>query len=169
MSHTLASDMAQRSLDALLERMERQNDFSADEARELLSGCAIQLSVLDRLWEQIQHCLDRGIEARRLRGLLTERASDLEMGIKALQTAVAKLKTARLPSEEKAEDAAMLERALQRTVDRRGVLLTLLNNLETPFRHLDFAMLPSGRQDPSAAGYIGLDELKTHLLSPKKT
>jgi hypothetical protein len=169
MPQTLASDMARKSLDVLLDRVERQHAFSAQEARELLNGCVIQVTVLDRLWEQIQRSLDRGIEGKQLRYLVEELVDALDRGTKAFRASSEKVKAADLPSPENAEGMSMLESAVQRAVDRRGALSGLLGRLETPPREFDPRALPPGRENPAATGYIGLDELTGRLLSPKQT
>jgi hypothetical protein len=169
MPQTLASDMARKSLDVLLDRVERQREFSAEEAREVLSGCLEQVAVLDRLWEQTQRSLDRGIEGKHLRFLLQELVDDLDRGTKAFRAASEKIKATNLPSPEKTEGVSMLESAVRRTVDRRGAASVLLGRLEAPPRPFDPGTLPPGREDPAAAGYIGLDDLTARLLSPKQT
>lgn len=169
MPQTLASDMARKSLDVLLDRVERPHEFSAEEARELLAGCVVQVAVLDRLWEQTQRCLDRGIEGKHLRFLLQELADDLDRGIKAFSAASEKVKATNLPSPEKMEGVSLLESAVRRAVDMRGASVDLLGRLEAPPRRFDPHTLPQDTGDPALAGYVGLDDLTARLLSPKQT
>jgi hypothetical protein len=43
MSQALASEMVRRSLNVFLDWVERQGEFSPEEARELLSSCEIPI------------------------------------------------------------------------------------------------------------------------------
>ena len=83
MAPTLPSDMTRKSVAVLLERVERQNDSSPDEAFELLAGCEIAFLVLEKQWLLIQDLLDRGTEGSKLIFRLKELLDALDLGVKA--------------------------------------------------------------------------------------
>jgi len=161
--------MARKSLDVLLDRVERQHELSPEEARDLLAGCTVQIAVLDRLCEQTKRSLDRGIEAQQLRSLVKELVDDLDRSIKAFSAACAKVNATDLPPPEKMETAAFLENAIHHALNMRGDLSTLLRRLETPPPQFDPRTFPAGREDPAAAGYISLDDVTARLLEPRQT
>src|SRR5438552_17112699 len=114
MPQTLASDMAQKSFGALLERVEQQHDFSPDEAQELLASCEIGSVVLERLGQLTQRFLDRGMERKKLTFLLREFVDVMNSGIRAFDRARERVNLADLTPEEKAEGISRLEQLGQR-------------------------------------------------------
>lgn len=164
MPQTIASDMVRKSFGALLERVERQGDFSPDEAQELLAGCEIGSLVLEQLWRLAQGCLDRGMESRKLTFLLKEFLDVIELAIKTFDAARAKVKVADFTSKERAEGLSMLELQGRRAAEMRDGLSALLRWLETPPKTLAPSVLPVGRGDREAEGYVDLDDLTTRLL-----
>jgi hypothetical protein len=168
MAQTLASDMVQKSLAVFSDRVQRQQLFSAAEARELLAGCPILFLSLEKLWELAQGFLDRGMESKRMIFLLKECADLLDWGIQALSKATERVEASELSADEKTEGEALLERARLQALEWRNELSKLVHRLETPPRPVDPAMLPGGRGDREAKGYVGLDEMTAHLISPKK-
>ena len=167
MAPTLPSDMTRKSVAVLLERVERQNASSSDEAFELLAGCEIAFLVLEKQWLLIQDLLDRGTEGSKLIFRLKELLDALDLGVKAFAIGVNQVKTAYLTSQEKAEGLAVIEKALRRVTDLRAEASALLNWLETPFPEIDPASLPKGSGERDAEGYISLDDLTARLLAVK--
>jgi hypothetical protein len=165
MSPTLPLDMARKSVATLLERVEQQDAFSPDEARDLLASCEMGILVLERLWVLAQGFLDRGMESRKLTFLLKEFVDVLELGVKAFDVARERVRSAGLTSQEKVEGLSALERAGRRAVDMREEWSALVSWLETPPPEIDPQSLPEGVGEPEAEGYITLDELTNRLLS----
>jgi hypothetical protein len=163
MAQALTSDMVQKSLGALLDRVERQHDFAPDEAQELLASCEIGSLVLERLWQLVQGMLDRGIEGSKLTFLLKELVDVVELGRKAFERARARVTAANLPPDEKAEGESMLKQVEVRTAEMRGELSALLRWLETPPKAVDPSSLPGGRGNKDTPGYVNLDDLTARL------
>jgi hypothetical protein len=163
MAQTLTSEMAQKSLGALLDRVERQREFSPDEARELLASCEIGSLVLERLWQLAQELLDRGIEGRKLTFMLKELADVVELGRRAFDGARARVATADLTPEEKSAGESMLKQVDLRTAEMRDELTALVRWLETPPAEVDPSSLPGGRADRDAQGYVNLEDLTSRL------
>ncbi len=168
MTQTLASDMARKSLTVFLERAEGQSVFSAEEAKEFLSGCEITNVILEKNWLLIQALIDRGVEGRKFAFLAKEGVDVLELAIKGLDVARAKISAADLATEEKTAGISTLEAAGRRAVAMRDELLKLLRWVETPPRPIDIASLPTGRDDPNVPGYIDMDEFLAEFVSGNK-
>jgi hypothetical protein len=167
MALTLPSDMARKSVAVLLERVEQQDAFSPDEARELLASCEMGFLVLERLWVLSQGFLDRGMESRKLTFLLKEFVDILELGVKAFEVARDRVKSAGLTSQEKAEGLNALDRAGRRAVEMREEWSSMVSWLEAPRPQIDPESLPRDGGEQDAKGYITLDELTDRLLSVK--
>lgn len=168
MAQTLASDMVRKSLDIFLESAQRPHDLSPDEMRELLASCEIPALVLEGLWQLTQRFLDRGTEGTHLAFLLKECVDVFDLGIKAFDTARARVKAADLTPEERTAGVSLLTQAGQRAVARRDELSALLQRLETPPRDVMASSLPGDRGKREAGGYVGLDDLTARLLSREK-
>ena len=164
MALTLASDMAHKSLGTLLERVERQREFSSDQARELIASCEVGSLALERCWQLVQEFLSRGMERRQLIFFLKELLDGIELGLKAFNVAHTRIKAADLTSEEKADSVGLVERVSRRSVEMRDELSALLRWLETPQPAIDPLTLPAGRGNRDAEGYVNLDDL-TRLLN----
>jgi hypothetical protein len=167
MAQALASDIARRSLGALLERVEGQQRFSPDEARELMAGCEVTAGVQEVLGHLVQGFLARGMEGRKLAFLLKEFVDILEIARKAYAVARERVEAAELPPEECAAAVALLGRAGQRAATMGGEWSGLVRRLETPPRPIDPGTLPADRGEQQAKGYRSLDELAAGLLSHK--
>jgi len=165
MPQILTSEMARKSFGALLEGVERQEDFSPDEAHELLASCEMGSLVLERLWHLAQGFLDRGMEARKLTFLVKELVDVIELGIKALDTARERVKAAAIAQEKRAEAIAMLELQGRRATEIRDELLALVRWLETPRPAVTPSSLPVDAGDRDAQGYVDLKDLTARLLS----
>jgi hypothetical protein len=165
MPQALAPDMARKSLDTLLQRVEQQRHFSADEARELLASCELAALILERLWRLVQGFLDRGMERTKLLFFLKELVDVLALGQKAFDVAQARAKAADLTPQEGLEGLSLLERAGRRAAQMHDDLLSLVRWLETPPSDVDRSSLPAGREDPDAGKYVSLDDLTARLQS----
>src|SRR5262245_26986726 len=111
MTQTLASDMVRRSLDAILERVERPGRLSGDAARELLDTCVIPPMLVAILWDLINRSLNRGIEGKKLVALLRELQDVLDLGLRAYATTREKVVIADLSTEEQAQAVLLFDRA----------------------------------------------------------
>ena len=164
MSPPLASDMVRKGLAAFVERVEREPRLSPEEVRELLFSCTIPIALLEKLWELAQRLLDLGMEGRQLTFFLKEIVDVFDLGHKAFESAVERVKTVDLTSEERANGVSMLEQADRRCLQMRDELSALLRRLQAPPRPVDPASLSGARGDRKAEGYINLDDLVTRLL-----
>jgi len=161
--------MARKSLGAVLERVEQPQDFSFDEGWQLLAGCEIGFVVLEKLWDLSQGFLNRGMEGRKLTFLLKEFVDVLDLGSKVFKAARTRLPGAKLPPEEEAEAVFRLEGLGRRVAERRDELSALVSWLETPLSEVAPSLLPVGRENRDAEGFVSLDDLTARLLSdPKK-
>lgn len=165
MPSTLSSDMARKSVAVLLERVERQDAFSPDEARELLDSCEMGLLVIERLGLLAQGFLDRGMEGKKLTFLLKELVDVLELGVKAFDVARQRVLAAGFAPQEAAEGLSAIGRAGRRAAEMRDEWSALVKWLETTPPEVDPAALPQGGGEREAEGYINLDDLTARLLS----
>jgi hypothetical protein len=160
MPKRLASEMARRSFDALLESLEGEVELIPDEARELLAGCEMGALQLERLWQLAQAFLDRGMEHKRLVWLFKEFTEVIDLGVRGFAAAREKIKTLRLAPDERAESLASMDRMAGRATQMRSELLALLRWLEKG--PLEVVSLPPNRGDPGC-GYISLEDLKARF------
>ena len=165
MPQTLGSDMARTSFHALLEKVERTQPFSADEARNLIADCELGNLIAERLWQLFQGFLDAGMESRKLSFLLKELMDILELGLKTFRAATERVRVTDLPDSEKTDALLLLMRFSRQTAERQDELASLLNWIEAPPKDVDPASLRRERSEEKAEGYIGLSELTSHLLS----
>jgi hypothetical protein len=162
---TLAAEINQKSLAVFLERIEAQDDLSADDVRELAATCAIPLAMLEKHWQLIQELLDRGIEGKQLSRAIVELLGILDLGIDCFTAARRKMEAASVSAKDRDEAMSKLDRAATRASQMRDDLKRLLANLEKPL-HIDPTTLPQKRGDQNADGYVPLDRLANRLTSP---
>jgi hypothetical protein len=167
MSRTIASDVVRKGLDVFLENVSQQTEPTPDEARDLVLSCAIPAVLLEQLWELLQRFLDRGMEGRQFTFLVKEYLDVSDLGIKALDAAAERIKSADLPEDEKAAGLAQVETARRRSVQWHDELAALVRRLVAPRRAIEPASLPPSGGPGEAQGYLSLDELTDRLLSRK--
>jgi hypothetical protein len=154
MSSTLTSDMVRGGLRPFIERAERPNGPSPDEARELLANHEIPLRILEAAWERARRMIDRGVERSLALNTLRELIDILDECIRAFGGARAKAAAARLAPGE----LAALEAAAHDLGEMRDDSSRLRHSLET-LPPLDPSSLPAAGGEAPAIGYVGLDDL----------
>ncbi len=161
----IASNMVRQGLNAFIEEVERQDDLTPDEARQLLSSVELPILFLDRLWALANGFLDQGMEESNLKFLIKEFGDVTELGIKAFTIAREKVMCVRLTEEEKQAGLSMLASAIQRCEQMRAALSDHLDWLETAFKEVDLASLAPAQGEQNARGFVGMDDVLKGLLS----
>ncbi len=168
MPQTLGSDIAQSSLNALLDFIGQDQSVSTDGVRRLIADCEIADLVLDRLCESFQSFLDRGMEGRKALFLLQELLDVLALGVRTFNAASERARAADLPAPEKADAMVLLGKMSRLATARHDELSSLLRWLETPRPQVDPSSLRGGRGEQQADHYVDLNELTGRLLSDEK-
>jgi len=165
MARNVASEMARRSFDAIFDRVEGPNHFSADETREVLAGCELGALMLERLWQGANRRLEQGMESTQVTFLWNEFIEVIDRAIQVYDVARARIQAADISPPESAEALAKVEHLSRRVLDQRHQLVALARWLETPPAAITPATLPGAREREAAEGYIDLQTLRARLLS----
>ena len=165
MPQTLASDIAQKSLDVLIERAGQPRNGSADDTQEILDNCEIPYLLIERLWRSVQESLDRGVEERKFLGLLKDCLAVIERATRTMETVRERVKSASLSPLDKAKGLSLLDRLDQSAVKKRDELTKLLRWIERPRPEIDLSKLPVTKVGREAEGFIDHDELMDQFLT----
>lgn len=168
MPHTLASDLAQKSLDVLLEHAGQSRNGSVDETKELLDNCEYPYLLIERLWRSIQESLDRGVEKRKFTALVKDCLDVIERTAGTMNAIRERVKVAPLSPQDKTVGLSLLAELDRGASDKRNRLTELVRWLEKPRPEIDVSKLPANRGDPDAKGYISHEELVARLLSEEE-
>jgi hypothetical protein len=167
MPHTLACDLAQRSLDVLLEHAGQSRNGSVDETKELLDNCEYPFPLIEQLRRSVQESLDHGVERRKFMAQLKDCLDVIERTIQTMHAIRERVKSTALPSQDKAAGLLLLDRLDRDTTEKRDQLTELLRWLEKPRPEIDLSLIAADGGQRDAKGFVDLDQLKADWFSDK--
>jgi hypothetical protein len=160
MTPTLLSEMAQGSFQPLRDKLDREQEYTPDEVRDLVRACAFGASVLDKLRERLEGLLHDGMEGRKLAFFLNQVTSLIELAMNEVYPRVRSITAGEiLPTEERRSSLETLDELTRRAAAMRSELASLEQWLKNPPPQGDLESITGKNASPHDTSYQDIDDI----------
>jgi hypothetical protein len=165
MSQTLASDFIQNGFDAVSKQLQTPQKLSPELIQDILFGCQIGWSALEKHCQLLHESVDRGMERKSLVIFVCNLLSACDRAVETFNAAKQRVAASDRSQDDTPPSILTLDELIQRSSEMRTKLAGLGRWLETPRPMVALSTLPEESDNPDRKGYIDLMDLKNKMLS----